>query len=66
MSGIHGERDVWIELLDKDGNRDRVLAKLDHILAAVAAFDVYVERNPGEKIIVKHGARVIRKSWEKD
>jgi hypothetical protein len=64
MTSVFGERDVWIVLLDKNEETDRVLAKLDHQLAAFAAYKVYVERNPGEKIIVKYGARVIRKSWE--
>lgn len=66
MSGVFGDRDIWIEMQDKDGNRLRILAKLDHVLAAIAAYEVYVERNPGEKIIVKQRSRVIRKSWEKD
>jgi hypothetical protein len=66
MSGVFGERDVWIELQDKDGKRIRVLAELDSIEAAYAAYEVYLKKWPNDFIIVKHMARVLRKSWEKD
>jgi hypothetical protein len=66
MSGVFGERDVWIERQDDRGNRIEILAKLSSIKAALAAYEVYLKDWPSDRIIVKHGARVIRKSWEKD
>lgn len=64
MTSVFGDRDVWIESQDKDGNRIRIFAKLDSIKAALAAYEIYKASFPSERIIVKHRARIIRKSWE--
>lgn len=63
-SSVFGDRDVWIESQENDGKRIKVLAKLDSIKAAFAAYKVYKASWPNDRIIVKHRARVIRKSWE--
>jgi hypothetical protein len=54
-----------IDLWDAEGiNIVDHLAGLDDFLMAMAAYDVAVSAKPKERITLRQGARIVKKSWQ--
>ncbi len=58
--------DYLVEIYDENNRMERLIGKLDDFYAAVAAWQETTSRNPGKRVIMRHRARVIKNSLERD
>lgn len=63
---IYGEREYLVEIYDDQDRLERDIGGLTCFYAAVAAWQDTASRNPGKRVIMRHRARVIKNSLERD
>jgi hypothetical protein len=55
-----------VEIYDEHEKRAVILGKLMNLFPAIKAWEEEVSRNPGKRVIMRHRARVIKNSLERD
>lgn len=62
MSGVFGELDIWLEIIDEKGNRIRMLGQMSCLDTSIAAYEAAERKYSGERVILKRRAMVMRDS----
>lgn len=62
MSGVYGELDIILEIVDAKGNRERLLGQLSHLNSAIAAYEAAIQSFATDRIYLRHRAHIIRDS----
>lgn len=62
MSHAGDDLDIYLEIVDKRGDVDRVLGRLSCLITAIAAYDGAVALHMPARIMLRHRARIVRDS----
>jgi len=62
VRSVLGEFDIWIDIADADGNREKVLAKLDHLGMGIAAYEAALKSYRTHRVRLLHRTRIVRDS----